>query len=186
MVVAATAAKSTKPLDVGKVPGKARQPTSGSRRPAPLPLKFALRSTTRLTGRTSKAGTVCVFSASTDLCGGRSVMVVPTATRVHTPVNTQIVRKVFARARTRHTWEPTGERCGADPLVRSRRPRRLVRDEPDFVSARAGPGGPAQSQGVRPTMRVERNRFATLVVSHETQQLHHHPRQGSRAGRVHL
>jgi hypothetical protein len=43
----------------------------------------------------SKVGTVCVRSASTGLCGGRSVMAVPTATRVPT--------RRDARRRVRHS-----------------------------------------------------------------------------------
>ena len=40
---------------------------------------------------------------------------------------------------------------GADPLVRSRRPRRLARShEFDFVGGRAGPGGPARTRGSAP------------------------------------
>ena len=40
---------------------------------------------------------------------------------------------------------------GADPLVRSRRPRRLARShESDFINGTAGPGGPARTRGSAP------------------------------------
>ncbi len=62
--------ESTNPLGMEQVHGEAWKPASGSGDPAFRTQKVALRSTAQLYGLTSEVRTVCVSSASTDLCGG--------------------------------------------------------------------------------------------------------------------
>jgi hypothetical protein len=61
------------PPDVDQLLGETREPATGSRGSAPI-LTFALR------GHISEIRTVCVRSASTDLCGGCRATGIPTAT----------------------------------------------------------------------------------------------------------
>ena len=70
------------------------------------------------------------------------------------------VRSLFLRDRVEqdlddelqyHLEKKIEENIARGPLVRSRRPRRLVgRTERDFVDGRAGPGGPARTGGSAP------------------------------------